>query len=192
MNQHKRKSVPHHVRSAWTPEQQRFIEHAYHRHPHGLGPEYVTASRSVETALANESRREFFLSYWPEEALASLERFKRSHYDLPPDSGHYAETSISQRVRKHYPSLLTFYLRPRVAPLQYLAGSHEHARSLYYRFAELDDAYHRKLHAADELIAGLDLGGAQRNKKLHELYRLAFESVYPALKALLKELAEAY
>lgn len=186
---YKRSNIPEHVRAAWTPDQHRFFEKSYFHHPTTFGPEWITAHRALEMQLAESGRREFFLEYWPHEALAALERFWGHHYNRTPDKGHHAESSVSLRVRKFYPELFTMHLRPRVAPLEYIADTHPHLYDLWTQFRALDDSYHRKLNAAAELAGNIP-DPKERKAQLHTLYRLAFQSVYPPLRAVLMEMME--
>jgi len=181
--------VPKHIRGAWTKEQRAFIEAVYSRQQ--LGPEWITAHRCVEMQCGSKKERDFLLGYYPEEALANLENFKQTHYAMAPDKGCSALSSVVLRVSKFYPEFFTVNIRPRLRPLEHTQDTHPYAFELYMRIKDLDDEYYRSLAAAEQLTRHIS-NRKERMAKLHDLFKLAFEAVYPGLKTILSELAASH
>lgn len=178
-------AVAPHIRASWSKEERAFFE-AVLSAPLALGPEWTTGRRRIEMQEADIDRRNFFLSYWPQEALKDLELFKRDHFDALPTEGAYATSSITERVEFHYPYLFKF-LDARMAPLGDTLDTHPHLAGYWNGYSELKASYWRKLTAAEELTADVE-SATRRFAKRHELYMMAFEAAYPRLHELLNEL----
>ncbi len=184
--------IPAHVRASWTPEEREYYETVAGQ-PR-LGREWVVAHRKIEMLLADQQKRDFFLGYWPENALAYLGAFKAKHYDAEPDRGHYAESTLVDRLRKYYPGLFEV-LDTRVGSLREAATTHPHLQTIAETYAGLKAEYFRLLTAA-ELLAGSGKGLPQKeqkriNKKKHDYFREAFARIYPDLHDLIAALCNS-
>lgn len=175
--------LPAHVRASHTPEERAYYEAAYFKHPHRLGPEYITASRRLEMKSADTDRRNFFLSYWPQTALQNLEKFRASHYDAKPDP---VFSPVGDRLRRYYPDLFA-HLGCRMDALAEACDSHPDLKLIVSSYNERKASYFRLLTEADELTA--HLRGMPKRTRRHALYREAFAATYPDLKRLLWILA---
>ena len=176
--------VPLHIRATHSPEQRAYYEAVY-AEPR-FGPEWSTAHRRLEMTVADSTRRDFFLGYWPYEALHTLESFRRQHFDAPPDKGTHAQSSVGDRLRHYYPGLFPMLDR-RMAALSDAAGTHPWLRPLWKRYENLKALFWRKLQAAEIMAEGVE-SKPRRRELRHQLYREAFAAVYPRLRELLDEL----
>ena len=176
--------LPAHIRAAHTPEQRAYYEAAYFNHPHGFGPESITAQRKLEMQIADTEQRDFFLSYWPETALENLERFKVSHYDAEPDP---VFSPVGDRLRRYYPDLFA-HLGCRMEGLADVLDTHPTLRPLVDRYDAIKADYFRMLAAAEELCKHLT--GKPKQTRRHKRYREVFAAIYPNLKRLLEELVQ--
>lgn len=174
--------IPAHVRGSFSLEERAYYEAAYFNHPHGLGPEWVTAHRKLEMAVDRE-RRDFFLSYWPDQALWLLEDFKRNHFDAEP---HKYTSSIGDRLREYYPGFFKA-LDKRMAALSDAADTHPQLLPYWKAYETLKATYWEMLHAAEVLTRHIE-SPKTRKAKRHEHYKEAFAAVYPELKRLIESL----
>lgn len=178
------KEVPAHIRASWTPEELAFYTAVYDR-PR-LGPEWITAHRKIEMTLADSNRRDFFMDYWPDEALNILESFKSQHYDAKPDKGLHAQSRIIDRLEVHYPRLFKL-LDTRLGALPEACTTHPHLVPYWHAYRELKAVYWTKLNAA--IVLTEDIQPAKmRHAERHELYRKAFAQVCPRLRDLIDAL----
>lgn len=180
------KDVPPHIRAAWTPAQHELYERTYFRHPHGCGPEWTTAHRSIEMQKAGPWMRGFFAGYWPHDARTRLEGFKRDHFDRAPDVK--MDDSIKKRISKWYPELFTLSLDTRLVPLFQAADTHPLLRQYQARYEALRDEYYEGLAAA-VTVAGKYKSGDATKKRQHDDYKAVFASIYDALHDLLNDLS---
>lgn len=175
-------NLPAHIRASHTPEERAYYQATYDE-PR-LGPEWATAHRKIEMTVADIDRRDFFLGYWPQEALSILEEFKDNHYEAEPDKNF---STLGERLRKYYPKLFSL-LDTRMAGLSDATDTHPQLLPLWRAYQSLKASYMRKLTAADKLTS--HLADLPRRKRRHEHYRVAFEAVYPDLKRLIESLIE--
>ena len=179
------KDVPPHIRAAWTPAQHELYKRTYFEHPHGCGPEWATAHRSIEMQKAGPWMRGFFAGYWPHAARDALEGFKRETFDCPPDAN--MGDSIKKRISKWYPELFTLFLDPRLVPLFQAADTHPLLRQYQARYEAVRREYFQGLTAA-ATVAGKYKPGDATKKRQHENYRAVFASIYDPLRDLLNDL----
>lgn len=146
-----------------------------------LGHGYITAHRQLEVIMGDTETRRHFASYFFTETQATFESFVKVHYRGEPTTGAYSESTIENRVKKHYPELFT-RLRDRLSAMFEMP---ELARERA-RFEQLEGAFYADLAGAERLSRGLE--GNERIKRLHVDYRLAFANIYDALRSLLLDL----
>lgn len=148
-----------------------------------LGLAFVAARRKLEVLRGDAEFHRRVGSYFPREALTFLDAFVRDHYNARPETGAHGISTISQRVKRHYPRLFA-NLRCRISALLELR------QFATYRlaFERLEGAYAQDLAAITHLTRNLK--GARRAAQRHEACRLAFSSIFDELNTLLLEFVE--
>ena len=177
--------VPAHIQAGWSTEERRYYEHSYDKVR--LGTAWTIAHRKIEMQMSGRGKRNFFLGYWPREALDTLERFREHHYDAELTTGAYSPHPIADRVKYFFPELFD-KLGCRLEGLSDAENSHPWLREYSRAYQQLKNKYFELLTSSDSLTKHLG-SKSLRYAKRHEYYRVAFEAVYPDLHALLKELS---
>lgn len=171
--------IPKHVLAAMTSPQRDYYRTVLDGPRLGHG--YVTAHRQLEVIMGDAETRRCFAGYFFAETLATFERFTTAHYSSEPTTGAYSESTIENRVKKHYPELF-LCLRDRLSAMFEMPElAAERAR-----FEQLEGVFYADLAGAERLSRELE--GNERIKRLHVDYRLAFANIYDALRSLLLDL----
>lgn len=131
--------------------------------------------------MANLTIRKAIANYFPEVALSKFESFAETHYRREPTKGHGTESTMSERVRSHYPRFFR-HLRTRLQALFEIPQfSPERTR-----FDLIEESFFADLESAGRLARKLT--GKDRVKGLHTDYRRAFANIQEDLRALLLDL----
>jgi hypothetical protein len=145
------------------------------------GYEYIAAHRKAEVLDGEDSFLWKVAGYFPHEALQTLEWFTRTHFELPPEKGVYALSTVGLRNNRYYPNLFLF-LRARLTALFEIREFAVHRMA----FEKLEADYKQDLDATRKQVRRLT--GAKRGDRIHAQFKLAFDSIYPDLHGLLVEL----
>lgn len=171
--------IPKHVLAAMSVPQRDYYRTVLNGPKVGHG--YVTAHRQMEVRAGDTQTRRHLASYFFAEALATLESFVAVHYRAEPTTGAHSESTVANRVKKHYPELFV-RLRDRLSAMFEMPElAHERAR-----FEELEGEFYADLAGAERLARRLEV--SDRTKRLHTDYHLAFGNIHDALRGLLLEL----
>jgi hypothetical protein len=146
-----------------------------------LGHPWITTHRRIEVLAGTPATLKHIAGYFPHEALATLDRFAKTHWRRPAEKGSDAESTMNNRIKVFYPDLFS-NLRCRLTALLEIPQ----CAVLRKAFETLEAAFLFDLTAADRLARNLE--GAQKRNRRHDDYRLAFANIYDDLRDLLLEL----
>ncbi len=145
------------------------------------GYRYIAEYRKAEVLAGGDEFIKIVAGYFPHESLRLLETFAQRHCRQPPGKGLLADSTIGVRNRRYYPSLFVL-LRARLTALFEVREFATHRMA----FEKLEADYKQDLAAAVQQVRRLS--GTKRSIRLHDLYKLAFGSIYEDLHGLLSEL----
>ena len=171
--------LPPHIVAAMSPAEKNYHRAVLDGSRVGFG--YITSHRQLEARMSSAAGQRMIAEYFPDEALATFDRFSKRHWRNEPTRGRGSESTLSERIRIHYPKLFA-NLRTRLAALfeiSYFAAER-------VRFELLEEAYFNDLACAETIARKLE--GSERKLRLHNDYRLAFANIHNELRALLLEL----
>lgn len=172
--------IPPHVTAAMSAPERAYYEQVLNA-PHHFGNGWITAHRTLEARMGDTETRWVIGCYFGDEAMKTLTGFVTRHWSSGPTTGRYSESTVSDRVRTHYPSLFS-NLRCRVQPLFEIPA----LATYRARFEAIEAAFYEDLTAAETLARRLDQN--TKVKRLHDDYRLAFANIREELRDLLADL----
>ena len=180
MNFERFEDLPEHQRAAMSAGQRTYYKAVLNGPKTGHG--YVTAHRQAEMLTGTHETRRRFSDYFPQESLVTLDSFIETHWRQEPTTGGNVESTLANRIKRHYPDLFP-RLRDRLSAMfelpQFAAER--------IRFELLEEAFYSDLACAEQLARRLD--GSERRKRLHSDYRLAFANIHDGLHGLVSDLA---